>query len=364
MPDISKINNAAIGDVSKIDGVAKADISKYGDATVPAGTEQATRWFMGTTSGKIFESNSATFASGSVSQLVDFGGDQFTSLAIGQDGSGNKRWCLYNKAAGVDIRYGNNSGTLGDSTQWTSVAWDDAHQAQTNGGPAIAWGNGNWFAVGNRRSAGGGLYYPMMSSSDGAASWIEVQDSSFTVNASPRTIAYKDTDFWVIGHGTAFFTSSNAITWGDTGTSAGSTINAIAYDGTSRWVSVGQTGKVYYSDDHFGSVTQATYPWTSNVFGLCYAAGSINKWIAVGATGRIAYSSDGITFSASTVPAVLGTANLQGVATDNTTIVAVGNNNMILTSSDGTNWSRVSSSDSTGYTLYTVACDVVGAGMR
>jgi hypothetical protein len=87
-------------------------------------------------------------------------------------------------------------------------------------------------------------------------------------------------------------------------------------------------------------------------------------WIGVGARGRIAHSPDGINFTASTMPGVVGTTNLQAVATDNTTIVAVGNNNMILTSSDGTNWVRVSSSASDGQLLYTIACDIVGAGMR
>jgi hypothetical protein len=365
MPDVSKINAVAIGDVSKIDGIAKADISKYGGGAVPSGTEQATRWFITSTSGKVFESDSATFASGSVSEMVDLGGQVNTSLAIGEDNSGNKRWCLYAGASGTDIRYGNNSGSLDASGQWTTVSWPQNHIARSNGGPAIAWGNGNWFTVGSKRTVGGGIYSPMMSSSDGAANWVEVAPAEFTVNSNAHAIAYKDTDFWVMGYGDgSFFTASNAVDWGDTGASAATQINAIVYDGTSRWASVGQGGKVYYSDDDFASITQGSYPWTSNVFGLCYAAGSINKWIAVGATGRIAHSPDGINFTASTVPAVLGSTNLQAIATDNTTLVAVGNSNMILTSSDGTNWVRVSSSASDGYLLYAVACDVVGAGMR
>ena len=367
MPDVSKVNAVAIGDISKIGGVAKASISKYGGATVPSGADPATRWFMTSTSGKVFESDSPTFVSGSVSEMVDLGGQVNTSLAIGEDNSGNKRWCLYAGASGTDIRYGNNSGSLDASAQWTNVSWPQNHIARTNGGPAIAWGNGNWFTVGSKRSAGGGLYYTMMSSSDGAANWVEVADASFTVNSHAGAIAYKgsDTDFWAMGYADgSFFTSSNAIDWGDTGVDAASQINAIAYDATSRWASVGQGGKVYYSDDDFGSVTQGSYPWTSNVFGLCYAAGSINMWIAVGASGRIAHSPDGINFTASTMPGVVGSTALQAVATDNTTLVAVGNSNMILTSSDGTNWVRVSSSASDGFLLYTIACDIVGAGMR
>jgi len=367
MPDVSKVNAVAIGDVSKISGVAKASISKYGGADVPSGGDPATRWFMTSTSGKVFESDSATFASGSVSEMVDLGGQVNTSLAIGEDDSGNKRWCLYAGASGIDVRYGNNSGSLDASGQWTTVSWPQNHTAKANGGPAIAWGNGNWFTVGSKRTVGGGIYSPMMSSSDGAANWVEVAPASFTLNYNAHAIAYKgsDTDFWVMGFADgSFFTASNAVDWGDTGAAAATQINAIAYDGTSRWASVGQTGKVYYSDDNFGSVTEAVYPWASNVFGLCYAGGSINKWIAVGATGRIAYSSDGQAFTASTVPGVVGSTNLQAVATDNTTLVAVGNNNMILTSSDGTNWVRVSSSASDGYLLYAVACDIVGAGMR
>ena len=58
MADISKVNVVAIGDVSKISGVAKASISKFGGADVPSGTEQATRWIIGATSGRVYINDS------------------------------------------------------------------------------------------------------------------------------------------------------------------------------------------------------------------------------------------------------------------------------------------------------------------
>ena len=127
---------------------------------------------------------------------------------------------------------------------------------------------------------------------------------------------------------------------------------------------VGHGGNAWYSDDNFATVTAATYPHSSNVFGLVYAKGSINKWVAVGASGKMAYSTDGITFSASTLPGVVGTKRFRQIATDDATIVAVGNSGMILTSSDGLNWAWVSSSDIGSNNVHAVSSDVIGAGWR
>jgi photosystem II stability/assembly factor-like uncharacterized protein len=220
-------------------------------------------------------------------------------------------------------------------------------------------------AAGDKRTVSTGIYSSIMSSTDGGSSWSEVTSSNFVDNNNDYTIGFKPSSFWVTWTSPNFYTSSdNGVTWGGTGATASTQVNSLAYDGTSRWVSAGKSGKIYYSDNDFGTTTLGSYPWTSTIFGICYAAGTINKWIAVGQSGRIAYSTDGITFSASTVPGVVGLSNLRTVATDHTTLVCGGNNGMILTSSDGVNWLRVSSSAAASSIIYGITSDVIGAGLR
>jgi len=136
----------------------------------------------------------------------------------------------------------------------------------------------------------------------------------------------------------------------------------MAYDGSSRWVCVGASGEVHTSDDDWANATSRTGAHgTSTIHGVVYCGGSVNKWVCAGAGGKIAYSSDGISWTEATTPI---TTTLRAIATDNTTIVAVGDGGAVLTSTDGINWSGVIHSPSINYRFHSIACDVIGAGMR
>ena len=359
---IVKVNNVEDDEIAKIDGVEAAAIAKYGGQTLATAPETAIRWLITSTAGKIFYTATGSVTAGSIVELIDLGTQTFNGISVGQDGSGNKRWILHQDNAASEIWYANDSGTLDAVDQWTSVNITNGKTATTTGGPTLAWGNNKWVGVGGKRATGG-KYYTAMSSSDGAT-WEEIESGVFTTNAHTYTVGYKDTNFWAFPQFPNMFTSSDGITWGITTGTTTVQINSMAYDGVSKWVLAGAGGKIFYSNDNFATIATGSYPHTSNIFGIVYAKGSINKWSAVGASGKMAYSTDGITFSASTLPGVVGSTRMRAIATDNTTMVAVGNSGMILTSSDGVSWLRVSSSDATGKQLNAVSSDVIGAGWR
>ena len=98
-------------------------------------------------------------------------------------------------------------------------------------------------------------------------------------------------------------------------------------------------------------------------------------WVAIGDNGNIWTSSDGggnadgaITgWTKRTVP---GTSDLNSVATDNTTIVAVGTSEgdpsrgSVYVSQDGVTWRNTAQNISVGTALWSVSSDLVGTGMR
>ena len=134
-----------------------------------------------------------------------------------------------------------------------------------------------------------------------------------------------------------------------------------------RWVAGTNSGKLYHSGDEWATLTASVSPFgTSNVWGVIYVKGSINKWVAIASNGKIAHSVDGVAFTASTLPLPMDASHhMRGIASDHTTIVAVGavsgGDNNILTSSNGTDWTYVSSSAVGNVNFESVCCDVVGA---
>jgi len=357
---LDKINGIAWTSAAKVDDIAVAAISKIDGSTVPAGTETASRWMVASNSGKICSTDTSD-ASGGWSEIIDLGNMGLLNVAIGEDGSGNKRWVLQGDAGYLaEIWYANNSLDLTDIGNWSSVTHTDNNIAADQGGPGVAWGNDVWVAGGTPYNDGDS-YNTLMRSTDGAGTWSPIDDGN-TVNDKTRVVCYKSGNIWFMGHQSHIWKSiDNGASWVDTIILEGTKdIFGMAYDGSSRWVAVLQSGNIYTSDDDWGSATERTsVTGTYNHQGVCYAGGSINKWVICTLSGKISYSSDGDTWSAATS----GTSNhLWGIATDDTTIVIVGNSGTILTSTDGINWTPRTSNMSTR--LNNVASDVIGAGMR
>ena len=186
-----------------------------------------------------------------------------------------------------------------------------------------------------------------------------------------RSVCYKSGDDWFATNDSDVWSSTdNGASWSvameDPGSLTG-VFNAMVYDGSGTWVVVGNSGALGFSTDDWSTASAATDsgygsgdgPFgTSHIWGVVYCAGSVKKFIAVGASGKIAYSDDGDHWTAAT-SGVSDTLN--AIATDNKTIVVVGNSATILVSTDGVNWSTVSGASGD---LESVACDVIGAGMR
>ena len=204
-----------------------------------------------------------------------------------------------------------------------------------------------------------------MASSDGGNTWAGVP-VDVGVSDKCRAMCYKS--------GTTFFFSVQDRIWKTTSdptvagnwsqaielsNSSANDIYSMAYNGDGRWVCVGGNATIYTSDDDWSSATSRSNPFgSSTITAVVYAAGTINKWVAVGHDGKLATSPDGETWTLRGTP---HSNNIRGVATDNITIVACGGNGKLITSIDGISWALVSGLSGG---MNTVACDIIGVGMR
>ena len=366
MPDIVKINGVTEDGIAKIDGVETANIVKVSGATYPVHGDGATKWIVGATNGKVYKT-SASDASDGWSEIVDLGAGNGKGIAIGEDNSGNKRWVLHRSTTAEEIAYVND-GDEDTLANWTEINMSNNHVA-VDGGPSVAWGNNYWIGSGDDVAINPAPSDEdvLFASSDGGATWSTVEISAQQTNDTGRTACYKDnTTFFFTVMDQIWRTTAdptNASNWSSVQDFAGGQdILCMAYNGTDLWVCAGQSGEVHTSDDDWDTATSRTGGHgTSNINGVVFCSGTVNKWVTVGASGKIAYSDNGIDWTSATT----GIASaLRAVATDNTTIVAVGDSGMVLTSTDAVNWSQVVHDPVINYRFWSIACDIIGAGMR
>ena len=375
MADYSKVIGIEADSISKIDGVAKSSISKYIGSTTPSSDTQATRWLIGASAGRLYINDSpagsflSSSASGALGLAVDKGSMNFYNVAYGNDETDEPRWIAHSDNVSNDLFHISSSQDVTNTSNWIKVNVTNGKLAK-RGGPGLRFGNGKWFAVGGGRHAGDDHRMVMMSSSNGGNSWVEVDDDTFLGTSNTGYVVYHvSDDTWVTPLGvTNFYRTTNAQAWvSQSATIASYEPYAMGYDGSSRWVVGTNSGKLWYSDDNFATITEGVSTFgTSNVWGVIYVAGSINKWVAIASNGKLAYSSDGSAFTASTLPSPIGSSHhLRAIATDNTVITVVGatngGNNTILTSSNGTDWTYISSSALGNVNFESIACNVIGS---
>ena len=377
MGTIDSINGVEASDIDEYNGVEASDIENINGEDVPIGTTQATRWLVGASGGRIYVNDSpggsflSSSQSGALGLAVDHGGMTFYNMAYGLDASSQPRWIAHSDDSSKDLFYISASQDVTTSGNWTSVNVSNGKLAR-RGGPSVRNGNGNWFAVGAGRAIGANRLV-MMSSSNGGSVWNEVNNSDFIGTSNTGYVVYHvsgNTWYSPLGVG-RFYSSSNATTWVElNGNISGYEVYCMGYNANQgangRWVMGTNSGKIYFSDDNFATdPTEAVSPFgSSNVFGLIYAGGTINKWIAIAANGKIAHSNSGSAFTSSTMPSPIGSSHhMRGIASDNSIVVAVGatngGNNCLLSSSNGVNWTYISSSAVGTVNFESIACNVL-----
>ena len=367
--------------IVKINGVAKGSTAKYSDATLTDAANitgqrlWATRWIVG--SGDTLYSTTDPDATSGWGALVT--GDLFSDgtkikcITYGEDGSGGKLWVMGTNSTNAELGYCEDNATAlarnfdaaGGGAKWTAVAFS-GNSLAASGGPGVAFGNGVWCAGGFYTGTNPNIT-SIKRSTDGA-SWTQITNAPQQAQPA-RCVCYKSGDTWFATNDSDIWKSTNnGTSWSLENTDPGNItgiLYCMAYDGEGVWVAAGNDsgGDLTVSNDDWASdsAVDSKFGSSSNkIWGVVFVE-RLGKWVAVGQSGKISLSSDrtATSWTAQTTPV---SVTLNQVATDGRTIVAAGDSGNVLTSTDGVNWVSVTSGLSGN--LESIACDIVGSGMR
>jgi len=227
-----------------------------------------------------------------------------------------------------------------NATPWTNRT-DFGSTLPLNGLYSVAYGNGVFVAVGN---AG-----VLLSSTDGE--YWTTRDALTTTNIL-RKVVFANNTFVVVGGTSAAIirTSTDGITWTIRTPGTTNQLNDVAFGmagPTPRWVAVGNSGTIIYSDDLATWTAATSGASTNNVNCITYANG---LWVA-GNSGNIAnirYSSTG----SGTWTAATGTTNnlsVTDIAFLNDTFIAT--STVVYRSTNGTAWTTTTIDNSLALSL-------------
>ncbi len=399
MADAVKIDGVDTGDIVSIDGVAKTSIIKIGTSTIPAGV--AGRWMAGGRLGYVYTTTASNGLNGwgdgpgldgngaRGGFIIDIGEGLTNSIAYGEDTSDPPvpRWML-----GFELETGPkgntafiNSSSAHDgaglpyyatASNWTSASVPFGNSYISNG--QIGFGNGTWVR-GGKQLADGGEFRNIGRSTNGGA-LFNMLDTNNTVDDYCRAVCYEggtSGNWLALVQSHVWKSEDDGDTWTDLGALDGTKDwYTMAYDGAGRWVVAGASGDGWTSIVPIADMTDVADDWdeisaqlntAQNIYGLVYMKGSVNKWISAGANGQIKTTA----FTASArgagdtwdTPSTPDTQQLNDIATDHVTAVAVGAQGRIWSSTDATNWTAAVRNDNIGTEqLFCIACDIVGAG--
>lgn len=207
-----------------------------------------------------------------------------------------------------------------------------------------------WLAVGESGET--------VKSDNGGVNWSVLPTSAF--GSSTMTSNFHDgtpTSRWVATTSNDTFVSTNGATWFSVGRPLGAANvdwvdlghNKLRGISEKRWLIVGGRGtgsgmRIAKSPtgSSWSEVT-TPYPSTTGSFRGVASNRATEEWVTVGDSGRIAYSDDnGDTFTAIAGSPVVTSNQLNEVATDGKTWITVGNSGTILKSTDKVTWTSKS----------------------
>lgn len=243
-------------------------------------------------------------------------------------------------------------------TSWNGVSWQIRNPGIAVQLNNVAYGVGNFVAVGNSGT--------IVTSANEGTNWT-VQGSGTTVNTL-NGVSYITNSvtniFLATGAAGTILTSPDGTNWTSQASGIGTDLSCAAYGGDTYLVA-GASGVILKSSDctTWSAVTSGT---TRAINGIVYNATNFpNNFVAVGAYGGIRTSPDGTTWT--TRSTSFGTGS--GVTFYTVTYVGgqfrVGANTTppILTSTDGVTWAGQFSPSSSGFKAMAYAPDtLVGVG--
>ena len=251
-------------------------------------------------------------------------------------------WCItYGDNTFAAVTNQGNLLTSTDGQNWTSRAIDQGVWLVS-----VAYGNGSWVVVGDKGT--------ILVSPD-----LKTWNSIKPVTANKLNgVLYNGTVFVAVGDGGTILSSPDAKNWMGQATSFTGFLHGITYDPTTRFTVISGEGgalMVLYSNAMGPYLIDSRT--SQNLEAVLCEGSKPAGTVTVGANGTIGYNPDGppiydrlalgffaTTWASVAVPST--TATFRGLTEGGGTLVAAGDHGTILTSVDGTNWTKRFSGDS------------------
>ena len=266
-------------------------------------------WFPSTNGSTIFDNGKGVAWNGTDRWVAV--GNQLNSIATSTDGiswissgkgglSTGGEGVAYNGSLWVAVGTATNTITTStDGISWTGRG----NSVIDSAGQGVAWNGSLWVAVGTGTNT--------IATSTNGSVWTGLGALIFTddtLEEGGRSVAWSSSlSLWVaVGVGTAntIATSTDGSVWTGRGTSIFTNGgHGVAWNGTNRWVAVGDgTNTIATSTDGISWTGLGALIFTTAGYGVVWNS-SLSKWIAVGkGTNSIATSTDGFNW----VPSING----------------------------------------------------------
>ena len=238
-----------------------------------------------------------------------------------------------------------------DGMTWT----DSLNASSIFGGYVLGMAHNGilWVAGGSTSNVPGAV---TLGYSYDANTWVKSPSGNSILTTIVNGVAFGNGKFVAVGSGPSYSIaySTDGINW--TGSAinsffgAGSSATCVAFS-NNTWVAGGTTPEtvslIAYSTNGINWTLASSSAFTSGVTGIAYNLGT---WTAVGYGGtQVAYSTNLSTWTAATGNPTFGLLG-RGIATDGSKFIACGQTNKpLFTSTDGINWTTISSLAFTTY---------------
>ena len=325
----------------KFVGINKT-ITPSGGVIAPSGITYAIT--SNTNTGSITGPSTASIDTGSYIRIppdTDLPYDEDSSVNVGQDmASGSLGFMTTVLLPTENIQL---AMTSSDGKHW-DVATTISADFQVFG-QAWAYGNGRALTIGEIPPSYDTSDQRIQYTDDGGATWTT---SSFSaVNAWIWDYTYDGAKYVGCCNGGTLVTSSNGIDWGTTTTGEADDLGRLLYN-SGRYFAVGQpvrsvwggTGKIYTSTDlETWQVVSSSVPTSNAYLDITYAP-SLGMYLAVGEQGLIATSTDGVNWDDHSHPPPIFGNTLSSVAWNSVEsfFAATDYYGYVYNSTDGINW--------------------------
>lgn len=201
--------------------------------------------------------------------------------------------------------------------------WSSRTSGVTAGLWSIAYGSGQWIAVGESGT--------ILSSVDGItwSSRVSGYTSRWLVS-----VGYGASTWVVVGESGLILTSSDGSSWTARTSGTTSRINGVTYGG-GRWIAVAESGELLTSTD--SRTWTKLSPSTDRLRGITYSYG---QFVITGDNGLIRTTIDSTDYSSNLLPSGFF---VESVIYGRKTFVAVGEDGYVISSPDAVTWNNVKS---------------------